>query len=511
MTITPWEVAARHFQPRPRRWATPGQLAAALDPTTVQTPALDVIDRHLVALADRDIDRLMVFMPPQEGKSVRVSHRFVEWLLTTDPDLRVAIVSYADEMARRWGSDIKLDAQSFDGTDGSVDLGLRLRADSRAAGRWQIDGRKGGVYCVGVAGALTGKPVDVMVIDDPIKDLEQAQSAVYRERAWRFWQAVAVPRLGPGSRVVLVQTRWHENDLAGRLLEQDPDRWKVVSIPALAESDEDPLGRAPGEAMRSARGARDWAKIRKDVGEYVWAALYQQRPAPADGGLFKRSGLRHWTRGADERLLLDGRVVDLRDCWRFLTVDLAASTKTSADYTVAAVWAIGVDGDLIMLDGIRERMDPAGHWPAVRALRERWSADVVFVESRMFGTTLVYEAGRDGVPVQELHADTDKVTRALPATARADSGRLWFPPETAFPQFADWRDELLAFPNAAHDDVVDVVAYAARVAGAHWLPMESAAQVDARRAATSADDVIGQAYAAATGGNTGLDLMSINY
>jgi predicted phage terminase large subunit-like protein len=749
-------------------------MAVALDPTTVQTPALDVIDRELVALADGAIDRLMVFMSPQEGKSVRVSHRFVEWLLEHDPDLRVAIVSYADEMARRWGSDIKLDAQSFNGDDDTIDLGLRLRADSRAAGRWQIDGRKGGVYCVGVAGALTGKPVDVMVIDDPIKDLEQAQSATYRERAWRFWQAVAVPRLGPGSRVVLVQTRWHENDMAGRLLEQDPDRWRVVSIPAVAESDDDPLGRRPGEAMQSARGNRDWAKIRSDVGEYVWCtpsetpilmadwttrpisqvhvgdlvmgyakgtrearmiltptvveavgtrtapvqtmrmesgatvrctpdhrwytgrnpdapdidrrnggevarprpmyaparvgtrlyrfdpvlpdltperqrlldylagmidgegtwqdsalsiaqspdanpevfakiemvlkelgysfqtkvrphqnhpewgrhgsfvindprgvaaemlrrtdmaksrqalaklharphkptrfrdrveeitiegdepvyalrtgtgnyvawgyassncALYQQRPAPADGGLFKRSGLRHWTKGAEQRLLLAGRTVDLRDCWRFLTVDLAASTKTSADYTAAAVWAIGVDGDLIMLDGIRERMDPAGHWPAVRALRERWSADVVFVESRMFGTTLVYEAGRDGVPVQELHADTDKVTRALPATARADSARLWFPPEDRFPAWGDWRDELLAFPNGSHDDCVDVVAYAARVAGAHWLPTEASVQVDARRASRD-DGVAEQAYAAATGGSSGLDFMSVNY
>lgn len=509
-TLSPWEVAARHFMPRPRRWATPGELAQALDPTTVQTPALDVIDRELVALADGDIDRLAIFMPPQEGKSVRISHRFVEWLLVENPDLRVAIVSYADEMARRWGSDIKLDCQTFTGDDDTVDLGLRLRADSRAAGRWQIDGHKGGVYCVGVGGALTGKAVDVLVIDDPLKDLEQAQSAAYRERAWRFWQAVAVPRLGPGSKVVLVQTRWHQQDPAGRLLEQDPDRWRVVSIPAIAESADDPLGRRPGEPMQSARGDRDWAKIRADVGEYVWAALYQQRPAPADGGLFKRRGLRHWAKGASDRILLGDRVLDLRDCWKFLTVDLAASTRTSADYTVAAVWAIGLDGDLVMLDGIRERLDPAGHWPAVRALRERWSADVVFVESRMFGTTLVYEAGRAGVPVAELHADTDKVTRALPATARADSGRLWFPPEDRFPEWPDWQDELLAFPNAAHDDVVDVVAYAARVAGAHWLPSETSEQVDARRG-SAVDDVIGQAYAAATGSSSGLDLMSINY
>jgi hypothetical protein len=137
---SPWEYAARHFMPRQRRWATPGDLAKVLDPTTIQTPALDVIDRELVALADGDIDRLMVFMSPQEGKSVRVSHRFVEWLLVENPDLRVAIVSYADEMARRWGSDIKLDCQTFNGDDDTVDLGLRLPrrrpvADRRPQGR----------------------------------------------------------------------------------------------------------------------------------------------------------------------------------------------------------------------------------------------------------------------------------------------------------------------------------------------------------------------------------------
>ncbi|WP_436759337.1 phage terminase large subunit [Streptosporangium sp. V21-05] len=513
MTVTapsPWEIAAARFQPRTRRWATPGALAAELDPTTVQTPALDLIDDELIAVADGREDRLMVFMPPQEGKSVRISHRFVEWLLVENPDLRVGIVSYADEMARRWGSDIKLDAQTFDGADETTDLGLRLRADSRAAGRWQIEGRKGGVYCVGVAGALTGKPIDVMVIDDPIKDLEQAQSAVYRERAWRFWQAVAVPRLGPGARVVLIQTRWHEADLGGRLLAQNPERWRVVSIPAIAESEDDPLGRRIGEPMTSARGDRDWAAIRRDVGEYVWAALYQQRPQPADGGLFKRAGLRHWVSGGEQRLRLGDRIVDLRDCWKFLTVDLAASVKTSADYTAAAVWAIGPAGDLVMLDGIRERLDPAGHWPAVRGLRERWSADVVFVESRMFGTTLVYEAAQGGVPVQELHADADKVTRALPATARADSGRLWFPPLDRMPEVADWRDELLAFPNGVHDDCVDVVAYAARVAGAHWLPAETASLPGPRR--TPVDDgVISQAYAAATGGAGGMDFMSVDY
>lgn len=501
-------------------WPTPGDLARDLDPQTVQTPALDVIDRELVHLADGHIDRLMIFMPPQEGKSVRASQRFVEWLLHKDPDLRVAIVSYADEMARRWGSDIKLDVETFNGYEDTADLGIRLRADSRAAGRWQIEGRKGGVYCVGVGGALTGKPVDLLVIDDPIKDLEQAQSAVYRERAQRFWQAVAVPRLGPGARCVLIQTRWHEADLAGWLLANEPGRWRVVSIPAIAESADDPLGREPGEPMVSARGERDWAGIRASVGEYVWSALYQQRPAPAAGGLFKRAKLRFWTpmladqsrhgRTNGRRVDLAGRALYLDDCWRFLTVDLAASTKTSADYTAAAAWAIGPDGDLVLLEAARARIEETDHWSLVRPLRERWAADTVFVESRMFGTTMVIDATRAGVPVAELKADTDKVTRALPATARADAGRLWLPTGESS---TDVVDELLAFPNGAHDDYVDVVSYAARAAAAHWLPQESAEQEQARRSGGRADDgAIGAAFAAATGAESnGTDFMSMQY
>lgn len=481
------QAAARAFEPKIRRWPAPGALAQALDPGTRQTPALELIDRELVALEDGQFDRLMIFMPPQEGKSVRVSQRYPEWALEQNPDLRFAVVSYADEMARRWGSDIKLDVVTFDGTDDELDLGLDLRADSKAAGRWQIAGRKGGVYCVGIGGSLTGKPVDRLVIDDPLKDLEQAQSSKYRERAKRFWQGVAVPRLGPGSKCVLIQTRWHEDDLGGWLLRHEPGRWRVVSIPAVAESADDPLGRAPGEAMASARGQRDWARIRASVGEYVWAALYQQRPAPAEGGLFKRAALRYWGRGPGDWYDLGGRTASLRDCWRFLTVDLAASEKTSADWTVAAVWGLGVDGDLILLDGARARIEETRHWELVRPLHEKWSADTVFVESRMFGTTLVYEAGRSGVPVSELKADTDKITRALPATARADTGRLWLPPVDEHPWVSDWVDELLAFPNAAHDDVVDVVAYAARVAAAHWLPQMSAVEADARRAAQTGE------------------------
>jgi predicted phage terminase large subunit-like protein len=199
------------------------------------------------------------------------------------------------------------------------------------------------------------------------------------------------------------------------------------------------------------------------------------------------------------------RPVRLAECWRFVTVDLAASTKTSADYTVAGVWAITPFGDLVLLDGDRGHIEETAHWGMVRALRERWSADVVYVESRMFGTTLVYEAGRAGVPVQELQADTDKLTRALPAAARADTGRLWLPDVESASWVTDWIDELISFPNGTHDDVVDVVAYAARVVAAHWLPAEEP------RRPRAEPDVSQHAWVAATGGRDDFDAMTAQW
>src|SRR3954451_24979166 len=143
------------------------------------------------------------------------------------------MISYPHEIARRWGADVKRDFETFN-DDATLNLGVRLRADSRAAGRWQVEGRRGGMFCAGVAGSVTGRPAELIIIDDPLKDLEQAQSAIYRERFQRFWQGVAVPRLGPGAKVVLVSTRWHEEDAAGWLLAHEGDRrqggrWKVLN------------------------------------------------------------------------------------------------------------------------------------------------------------------------------------------------------------------------------------------------------------------------------------------
>jgi predicted phage terminase large subunit-like protein len=316
-----------------------------------------------------------------------------------------------------------------------------------------------------------------------------------------------------------MMTRWHEADLAGMLLKNEPGAWRVVSVPAIASAG-DLLGRRPGEELVSVQRRKrgHFTELKAKRSAYAFNSIYQQAPTAAEGNLFRRSDFRYWREmPADlgrhgvmggRRMDLGGRAVMLDDCWRFMTVDLAASKRTSADFTVASVWAISLDGDLILLDRARARVEEQGHWDLVRPLRERWSVDTVFVERGFIGTTLVIDATQSGIPVQPLDADTDKLTRALPATNRVKQHRVWFPAHVDW--LDDWCDELASFPSAAHDDQVDTLSYAARVVSAHWLPMESAEQARARRAAPPLDDVIGQAYAAATGGSS-LDLMNLNY
>lgn len=397
-------------------------------------------------------------------------------MLAHAPDTRIAIVSYSGDIARRWGWLLRQDIETFDGTDGNLDLGLRL-GPRPPAGRFQVEGYRGSVYCVGIAGSLSGRAVDLLVIDDPIKDLEQAQSIRYRERAWLFWQAVAIPRMGPHTRTILIQTRWHEDDLAGRLLESEGTvdkggRWRVISIPAQCEDPAtDPLGRREGEFMISARGrtVQDWEERRKDVGEYVWASLFQQRPAPAQGGLFKRIWWRHWTPAGERRIYLGGRVADLRDAWRFATIDLAASTRTSADWTVISAWARTLAGDLVLLDRLRAKIGEEQHFTHARSLVERWQLDTLFVEAGQFGTTLVREATQAGVPISPLKAEQDKFSRALPASAWCSGGRVWLPAGASW--LSEWTDEHAGFPNATHDDQVDTLSYAVRVAVTQWVPL----------------------------------------
>lgn len=479
MTDLAFEAAAREFEPKTRRFATPGDLAKHCEPATLQTPALDLIDAAVVAVVDGVVSKQQIAAPPQTGKSQRVSRWTPLWILTCDPRLRIVIVSADAELARRWGRQIKRDLEA------NPDLNLHLIADSQAAGRWEtVEG--GGIYCTGVQAGTTGRPIDILIIDDPIKDRAAAESATQRERIWEFWENDAKLR---ARKTILMATRWHKDDLAGRLQEREKTDWSVLSIPAIATEPDDALGRQVGEEIRSANPELHpvgyFHRIAQTLSAYVWMSLYQQSPTAGEGNIFKRADWRFWETVDAQTILVDGSITRLEDCTRFITMDLATSTKTSADYTVASVWAIPLTGDVVLLDRKRERVPEIDHAEFLKPLRERWLGmyDVVYIEARILGTTLIYALGRAGVPIAELEADVDKVTRALPAAGLVRQHRVYLP------RTADWLDQWLDehadFPKTAHDDQVDTMAYAARVAIAHWLPRETADEVNAREASTN--------------------------
>lgn len=467
-----------------RQWATPGAFAQWLDPATRQTPALELIDAELAAVQRGETAKLAIYAPPQEGKSERAVRRFATWLLALDPTLRIVIASYEQDISTRWGRQIKRDIEA------RPDLQIRLRADSQAAGRWETD-LGGGIYCTSIKGAFTGRPADVLIIDDPVKDRAAAESKLERKRAWDFWENVAKIR---AHRTVLIQTRWHVDDLGGRLEKSEPGEWRVVKIPAIAGSADDPLGRELGEEMTSQtpdkRPPGWFTRMRASMSAYVWSALFAQSPTAGEGNIFKRGDWRFWQTGDSGRTITlaaddDGRRESyaLDTCYRFITMDLATSTRTSADWTVATAWAITLSGDLVALDRIRERVPEEDHASFVAPLRQRWlgSYDVTYIESRMFGTTLVYAMGRAGVPITELEADVDKVTRALAASPLVKQHRVWLPRHA--PWLDEWLDEHADFPNTTHDDQVDTTGYAARVLLTHWLAPETAEATERRRMA----------------------------
>jgi predicted phage terminase large subunit-like protein len=455
--------AARHFTPLPDRWPTPGDLAQQITPATVQTEALDLIDAALVDLAKTPDGRLIICLPPQEGKSTRVAGDFPLWWLLKFLDARIVVASYGQSLATRNGRAIRTRITQH------PELGLRIAADNGAVHEWTLDGHQGGVLSVGIGGGLTGRPADLMIIDDPIKDRTEADSETYRQRVWDWWTDVASTRLAPGAPVVLILTRWHEDDLAGRLLAaEDGHLWRVINIPAEADHDPekgqtDPLGRKPGEFLRSARRrtVEQWQRIKVRSGVRTWASLFQGRPSPAEGVLFKRDAWRRyteplWVERADGSMFVPLSEGDeLCQSW-----DMAFKGTDGSDYVVGGVWLHrGVEAYL--LDMVRRRMTFTETLGAFRGTTAKWPQAVAkYVEDKANGTAVINMLARSIGGIIPVEPEGGKLARAQAVAPFVEARNVWLPDPELLPNVEELVEEAAAFPNGRHDDAVDMTTQA---------------------------------------------------
>ncbi len=466
-----WDAFLAMFAPKDSLYATPGQLAVALDHRTVQTPALDIVDQALVNVADGLTKRLIISIAPQEGKSERVSRRFPLWMLLRNPDLRIAIASYEATRARRWGRAIRNDIKAH------PHLGLAVSSDRAAAADWQLANSNGSIYCVGVGGALTGSPVDLMVIDDPHKGHKEADSPVQRDDVWEWWTGTVRTRFAPETPIVLIMTRWHEDDLAGRMIRDDPQSWTVINIPALADhrpdrGETDLLGREPGEFLVSTRGRHllrsgcpkhpdreccDWEDIKADVGSRTWSALYQGKPSPGEGLVFNREWWQYYStpQWVEEE---DGSRLTLTFDEVLMSWDMAFKDTDSSDFVVGQVWGRR-GGDAYLLDQVRGRMSFVETCMRFRALAAKWpQVNLKLVEDKANGPAVISALGRTVPGIVPVQPDGSKLARASAVSPFVEARNVYLP------EFAAWTPDLVeecaSFPLSANDDQVDALSQA---------------------------------------------------
>lgn len=442
-------------------------------------PHLAYLNRRLLDLASRNGKRnLAVSMPPRYGKSETCSRYFPPWYLGTFPNHHVLFASYEANFAARWGRASRDVLEAH----GQELFNVEVSRASRAAKAWDIVGYEGGMQTAGAGGAITGKGANCLIIDDPIKNHKDALNKDRRDDVWDWWESTASSRreteLATGLEPItlIIMTRWHEDDLLGRILAQEGEDWEVVNFPLIA-TDNDALGRVEGDILWNARHTKRQAKrLKQKTTPYWFQSLYQGQPRPDDGGIVKRSWIKYFDQHPN-RELFDERgwpILDLAKGGRG-SVDCAFKDTDGSDYVVIGAW-YKHQADRFLIDVSRAKRDFTRTCDDVEA----WHLElrVVLVEDKANGPAVlnVLQRKRRGlVPFDPTsHGSKEARLHAVAPTFRGTN--VWLPrpvvPSRSDPPLtegvpvaraewvSDYIDELTTFPKATHDDQVDMTSQA---------------------------------------------------
>ena len=434
------------------------------------------LERFSQQVAAGENPRLMLLMPPRHGKSELASIRFPAWHLGHHPEHELISVSYNLDLPMIFSRRVR--ELLRDPLYSSIFAETKLDPESQSVEKWSTT-MGGGMMAAGVGGGITGKGAHILLIDDPIKNIEEADSILTRDALWEWYLSTAYPRLAPGGGVLLIETWWNDDDLAGRIqqaAQNDPlsDKFEVVKYPAIAEEDEwrhpetyevyrgkdQPaefeLVRKKGEALHPERyDDKALARIKAVQTPRIWSALYQQNPVPDEGAYFRKEYFQY------EAVPPDTKNRRLYTAW-----DFAVGQKQQNDWTVGATILQDETDTLHVLEIMRIKGDSFTIVEAIMNCWERWPGLLGFEDGQIFKAIepLLKKRmqERKQYPSYEVMKPlTDKLVRARPLQGRMQQGKVVFLKEAEW--LAQARQELMRFPAGAHDDVVDALAWAVRL------------------------------------------------
>lgn len=412
--------------------------------------------KYLCGQLDRvtvgEIDRLMIFMPPRHGKSTCVTERYPVYLHDMVKGVRTIVAAYTKDLAARFSRESK---------DLAGKLGL-LKGKALET-EWSTQG--GGLHrAVGIGGGVTGFGADVFIIDDPIKDPKEAASPVYRQAVKDWFDKAASTRLEPGGAMIIILTRWHEDDLAGWLQRERPHEWgpdNIIKFPAVAMR-KDAIGREPGEALCPERyNVAALNRIEKGVSESTWWALYQQEPRPAGGAVY----IRAWWDGDQGRYDSRDPAFRNRCIARFLSWDTAFKDNPEADFTACSVFELGPDYRVYLREVYRAHLKYPELIDTITSFAHRYNIDnklhSVIIEDKASGISALQDLQKSAPDwlkkrIRAFKVDSSKVERAQEAALRCRAGSVLLPyPNETTPWLLEFEDELFSFPASLHKDRVD--------------------------------------------------------
>jgi len=401
---------------------------------------LQHIGRRVVKTVMTKNGRLIVNMPPRHGKSEFISYWTPTWYLDLWPTKRVVISSYDSDLATEFGRKVRNEANWND------DVRFSLRIDSKAANRWNTKAG-GGMTAAGINSGLTGRGFDLGIIDDPFKDWKDSHSPAMRRRAVDWFESVFYTRREPGASIIVLMTRWHEDDLCGFLLNEHGDDWEHISLPGIAEAN-DPLGRDIGQALCPQRfDEADLLQTKRGMSANKWAALYDQRPAPEEGITFLRDWFKFYDGEPDVDFLIQ-------------TWDLSFDATSDSAYNVGQTWGVKWP-NCYLIDQVRERLNFTGQIRAIKAFQEKYpSVTQILIEKAANGAAVITTLKDKIAGIIPIIAKDSKEMRAEAVSPMFEAGNIHLPQPYVKEWVKDYIEEFATFPNSKYKDQVDATTQA---------------------------------------------------